>query len=166
MSMNELVALYARADCCLVTPLVDGMNLVAKEFVVAKDKSNPSVVPGTVVLSEFAGAAHELFDALVVNPYDEEAVARTIADGLEMTAEDRWQVTTSMRESIIQNDSVKWAKNMIAEVKKPPPRAEVPRPAASVTPLTDNLAEAFRRKAPGRKALFLDYDGTLQEFTP
>ena len=69
---GELAALYARADLCLVTPLVDGMNLVAKEFVAAKARDVAGVVPGAVVLSERAGAAQEMFDALVVNPHHAE----------------------------------------------------------------------------------------------
>merc|ERR1719162_2028630 len=81
--ISELVALYARADCCMVTPLIDGMNLVAKEFVAAKDKTVLNVVPGSIVLSELAGAAQELFDAIIVNPYDAEAVAEAIHISLE-----------------------------------------------------------------------------------
>ena len=93
----ELVALYARADLCLVTPLMDGMNLVAKEFVVAKDKSIHGVMPGPVVLSERAGAAQEMFDAIVVNPYDVDATARAIVLGLEIREKEKWTIVEPMR---------------------------------------------------------------------
>jgi len=113
----ELVALYARADCCLVTPLIDGMNLVAKEFVAAKDQKIPGVVPGLVVLSELAGAAQEMFDALVVNPHDIEKVARSIIMALEMPRDERWQFTTDMRKAVIKNDARAWAHNVLKELK-------------------------------------------------
>ncbi len=66
----DLCALYALADIALVTPLIDGMNLVAKEFIACQREN-----PGLLILSEFAGAAEELFNALLVNPYDSAAVA-------------------------------------------------------------------------------------------
>eukprot|EP00927_Polykrikos_kofoidii_P030499 TRINITY_DN2620_c1_g1_i2.p1 TRINITY_DN2620_c1_g1~~TRINITY_DN2620_c1_g1_i2.p1 ORF type:complete len:984 (+),score=156.13 TRINITY_DN2620_c1_g1_i2:112-3063(+) len=170
VSVEELAALYARADCCLVTPLIDGMNLVAKEFVVAKNRSVPNVVPGTVVLSELAGAAQELFDSIVVNPYDEDAVANAIAVSLELTKggnldEDlRWEVTGRMRESVMLNDSVSWARMLLDQLKAIQPML-LPSPQAGVVqPLQDSAAESFYSCVPGTKALFLDYDGTLREF--
>ena len=69
----DLCALYALADVALVTPLIDGMNLVAKEFIACQREN-----AGLLILSEFAGAAEELFNALFVNPYDSDAVARTL----------------------------------------------------------------------------------------
>src|SRR3984885_11408192 len=71
---NVLMPLYAAAQACLVTPLRDGMNLVAKEFVAAQDPDDP----GMLILSEFAGAARELDAALLVNPYDEAGMARAM----------------------------------------------------------------------------------------
>ncbi|CAE7430371.1 tpsp [Symbiodinium sp. CCMP2592] len=169
--MPELAALYARADCCLVTPLIDGMNLVAKEFIAAKDRSIDKVVPGTVVLSELAGAAQELFDAIVVNPYDDDAVADAIAIGLELTrgnrlSEDqRWEVTERMRQSIIENDSAAWGRSMLAELENPLQGSRIARPERlAMQYLQDHCAQKFFATRPGLKALFLDYDGTLREF--
>lgn len=169
--MPELAALYARADCCLVTPLIDGMNLVAKEFIAAKDRSIDKVVPGTVVLSELAGAAQELFDAIVVNPYDDDAVADAIAIGLELTrgnrlSEDqRWEVTERMRQSIIENDSAAWGRSMLAELENPLQGSRIARPERlAMQYLQDHCAQKFFASRPGLKALFLDYDGTLREF--
>ena len=72
VSFTELCALYAAADVAIVTPLIDGMNLVAKEYVACQPVDNP----GVLVLSEFAGAAHELFGAIMVNPYDAQQCRR------------------------------------------------------------------------------------------
>ena len=65
------------------------------------------------MLSEFAGAAQEMFDAFVVNPYDESAVASCIAECLEMNYEDRWIVTNNMRSFIMENDSTRWAAEVV-----------------------------------------------------
>ena len=75
---NVLMPLYAEAQACLVTPLRDGMNLVAKEYVAAQDPEEP----GVLILSEFAGAARELDAALLVNPYDEAGMARAMDQAL------------------------------------------------------------------------------------
>eukprot|EP00811_Abedinium_folium_P008850 NODE_1817_length_2367_cov_12.483929.p1 GENE.NODE_1817_length_2367_cov_12.483929~~NODE_1817_length_2367_cov_12.483929.p1 ORF type:complete len:652 (-),score=175.53 NODE_1817_length_2367_cov_12.483929:352-2307(-) len=164
VSPPELIAPYARADMCLVTPLVDGMNLVAKEFVASKNKQIPNMVPGTVVLSEFAGAAQELFDAFVVNPYDEEAVAKTIATGLRMGEQERWELVEAMREAVIDNDSFRWGQDILGALQAPPMPETIRRSASRCLPrLTSNLANPFRPSAPGQKVLFLDYDGTLME---
>ena len=79
---SALMPLYAEAQVGLVTPLRDGMNLVAKEYVAAQDPENP----GVLVLSQFAGAARELDAALIVNPYDEAGVAAALDRGLAMAA--------------------------------------------------------------------------------
>jgi len=169
--LPELAALYARADCCLVTPLIDGMNLVAKEFIATKDRSIENVVPGAVVLSELAGAAQELFDAIVVNPYDEDAVADAIAIGLELTrgnrlSEDqRWEVTERMRQAVLQNDAVAWGVNMLQELERPNTGKRIARPErVAMQLLEDRHASRFFESREGVKALFLDYDGTLREF--
>ena len=91
ISRSALAGLYRIARIALVTPLRDGMNLVAKEYVAAQAPDNP----GVLVLSQFAGAAHELKSALIVNPYDIEATAAAIARALTMPLEerkDRWNV--------------------------------------------------------------------------
>eukprot|EP00811_Abedinium_folium_P034087 NODE_699_length_2823_cov_8.501113.p1 GENE.NODE_699_length_2823_cov_8.501113~~NODE_699_length_2823_cov_8.501113.p1 ORF type:complete len:891 (+),score=227.65 NODE_699_length_2823_cov_8.501113:88-2760(+) len=164
VSPPELIALYARADMCLVTPLVDGMNLVAKEFVASKNKQIPNMVPGTVVLSEFAGAAQELFDAFVVNPYDEVAVAKTIATGLGMGDQERWELVEAMRDAVIENDSHRWGQDILRALQAPTMPGTIRRSASRCLPeLTADIAHPFRPSAPGRKVLFLDYDGTLKE---
>src|SRR5512140_2941079 len=82
-SHGEILPYYRTADFCLVTSLHDGMNLVAKEFVAARDDEQ-----GSLILSRFTGASHELTDALIVNPYDADEVATAIRDALEMPPEE------------------------------------------------------------------------------
>src|SRR3954454_15451515 len=82
---SALMPLYAEAALGLVTPLRDGMNLVAKEYVAAQDPENP----GVLVLSQFAGAARELDAALLVNPYDPSGVAATLDRALAMSLDER-----------------------------------------------------------------------------
>ncbi|OYV41375.1 MAG: trehalose-6-phosphate synthase, partial [Rhodospirillales bacterium 20-64-7] len=82
---NAIAGFYRRANIGLVTPLRDGMNLVAKEYIAAQDPENP----GMLVLSRFAGAADELTEALIVNPFDADAVAGAIHEGLVMSLEER-----------------------------------------------------------------------------
>jgi len=166
--IDELAALYARADCALVTPLIDGMNLVAKEFIAAKDRGLPNVLPGALVLSELAGAAQELFDANVVNPYDEEAVANAITDSLELMKGEhldeagRWHLTQSMREAILRDDAVAWAKKLLESLQAPAD-TKIMRPEAAALPLHDSAAKWFFEVTPGTKALFLDYDTIFLE---
>jgi trehalose 6-phosphate synthase len=85
MSRRRLPGLYAASRVALVTPLRDGMNLVAKEFVAVQDPADP----GVLVLSRFAGAAEQMKDALLVNPYDTEATAEAIQRALHMPLEER-----------------------------------------------------------------------------
>ena len=89
--------MYALADIALVTPLIDGMNLVAKEFVACQREN-----AGLLILSEFAGAAEELFNALLVNPYDSAAVAGTLTDALALPTEERRNRILPMRERVMR----------------------------------------------------------------
>ncbi len=104
MPFPELCALYATADVAIVTPLIDGMNLVAKEFVACQREN-----VGVLILSEFAGAAEELFNALIVNPYDSTAVARSLIEALAMSPEEKTARIHPMRERVMQHDASEWA---------------------------------------------------------
>jgi trehalose 6-phosphate synthase/phosphatase len=100
----DLCALYALADIGLVTPLIDGMNLVAKEFIACQREN-----AGVLILSEFAGAAEELFNALLVNPYDSAAVAGILTDALALPPEERRNLILPMRERVMRYDARHWA---------------------------------------------------------
>lgn len=105
---EEMAALYRAADVCLVTSLRDGMNLVAKEYVAAR-----SDLDGTLVLSEFTGAADELTSALLVNPHDIEGLKATILEALQMPPELRRGRMRSMRRRVLTNHVQHWASSFL-----------------------------------------------------
>jgi trehalose 6-phosphate synthase/phosphatase len=107
----DLCALYALADIALVTPLIDGMNLVAKEFIACQREN-----AGLLILSEFAGAAEELFNVLLVNPYDSPAVAGTLTDALAMSTEEKRNRILPMRERVMRYDARHWACSFIDDL--------------------------------------------------
>src|SRR3989449_2285900 len=109
----EIQRYYRTADLCLVTSLHDGMNLVAKEFVAARHDEQ-----GVLILSRFTGAARELRDALIVNPYDTEQMAEAIRFALEMDPEERRLRMQRMRRLLKEHNVFRWAGNLIAELSE------------------------------------------------
>jgi trehalose 6-phosphate synthase len=107
-----LAGLYRMAKVALVTPLRDGMNLVAKEFVAAQDGEDP----GVLILSRFAGAARELSEALLVNPYDVEGTANAIARGLSMPLNERRDRWSSAMATLQANDVFHWCDSFLADL--------------------------------------------------
>jgi trehalose 6-phosphate synthase len=108
-SRSALAGLYRSSRAALVTPLRDGMNLVAKEYIAAQDAEDP----GVLILSRFAGAAGECATALLVNPYDAEAVANTIDQALSMPLEERQGRHTEMIKVLTENDIKFWGERFI-----------------------------------------------------
>lgn len=158
----ELAAIYALADVCVVTPLIDGMNLVAKEFIACKEVA-PEARPGVLVLSEFAGAAQEMSEALLVNPYDIDAVAATIAQALELSERERRRRTAAMGPRLVRRDAKAWAQKFLSELAVLDTTPPSERRGEDLSALADDLVRAV---LDGRRlALFLDYDGTLRSFT-
>jgi len=100
---EQLAAYYRAADVALVTPLRDGMNLVAKEYVAAQNGGD-----GVLVLSEFAGAAHELIEAVQVNPWEPDAVAHGIATALTMPVDERRRRMSALLERVRVHDVHWW----------------------------------------------------------
>jgi trehalose 6-phosphate synthase len=129
-SREEILPYYRTADVCMVTSLHDGMNLVAKEYVAARTDGH-----GVLILSRFAGASHELVDALIVNPYDTEEVASAIHRALEMPPEECLLRMGRMRTVIKEHNIYRWAGNLIAELCEirtpaPPVRQDAAHAAA------------------------------------
>ncbi|MEG0800674.1 MAG: alpha,alpha-trehalose-phosphate synthase [Citrobacter sp.] len=123
-----LMKIFRYSDVGLVTPLRDGMNLVAKEFVAAQDPANP----GVLVLSQFAGAAHELTSALIVNPYDRDDVAGALNRALTMPLAERISRHAEMLEIIVKNDINNWQARFIRDLKKVTPRQAESQPHDTV----------------------------------
>ncbi|MBI2965717.1 MAG: bifunctional alpha,alpha-trehalose-phosphate synthase (UDP-forming)/trehalose-phosphatase [Chloroflexi bacterium] len=157
ISPTELGALYRAADVAFVAPVRDGMNLVAKEYVACQPED-----AGVLVLSEFAGAAPELREAIRVNPYDIEGTAEALEKALEMPVAERQRRMTAMLRRIELSDVHAWERRALRSL-------EAPRPAVLGAPamyepeaLADKLRPALRNS---RAPLFMfDYDGTLREF--
>lgn len=110
---KEILPYYRVANVCLVTSLHDGMNLVAKEFVTARDDEG-----GALILSPFAGAARELRDALIVNPYDTERLADAVRFAIEMKPEERTDRMRRMREMVREHNIYRWAGELIEELTR------------------------------------------------
>jgi trehalose 6-phosphate synthase/phosphatase len=153
LSEQELTSLYRAATAMLVTPLRDGMNLVAKEFVASRVDED-----GVLILSEFAGAADELGDAMIVNPYDIDGVAVAIETALSMTADERRLRMRSLRQRVRACTVHDWVSRFTGELELRS-RATIDGPTI-LTP--DRMVElvAELKRAP-RLAILVDYDGTL-----
>ncbi|GAB2833338.1 trehalose-6-phosphate synthase [Actinocorallia aurea] len=115
-SRDELAALYLAADVMVVTPLRDGMNLVAKEYVACHED-----LRGALVLSEFAGAAAELRRAYLVNPYDVDGLKRALLDAVRADARDVQRRMRAMRRRVVDNDVSRWASEFLARLRSSTP---------------------------------------------
>ncbi|MBY0567988.1 MAG: trehalose-6-phosphate synthase [Hyphomonadaceae bacterium] len=122
-SREELAGIYRAADVALVTPLRDGMNLVAKEFVAAQDEADP----GVLVLSRFAGAAWQMRDALIVNPFSQEDVADAVKRALKMPLDERRRRWRALMDGVERDDVNAWRDSFVAALheardqgRKPP----------------------------------------------
>ena len=132
-SRGVLAGIYRMARIGLVTPLRDGMNLVAKEYVAAQDEADP----GVLVLSQFAGAAERLDGALLVNPHEPDAVAAALATGLDMTLAERRARWARMAREVMDNDIDRWAEDFLSAL-------------AAMRPAGGWLGEGFWRLLPAR----------------
>jgi trehalose 6-phosphate synthase len=110
-SHEEITPFYEAADVCLVTSLHDGMNLVAKEYVSAREDEQ-----GVLILSRFTGASRELRDALIVNPYNIEQMAEAIRSAVEMDVREQKERMQRMRDVLKDHNIYRWAANLIAEL--------------------------------------------------
>lgn len=157
VSPELLAAMYKHADVALVTPLRDGMNLVSKEFVACNIDRN-----GVLILSEMAGAARELHDALVVNPNDTAAFAATICDALEMPVAEKARRMERMQDTVRKADIFKWADSFMEALEELMSRTKAP--AARYLDLLQKERVEIKYCYASRRLLLLDYDGTLVPF--
>jgi trehalose 6-phosphate synthase/phosphatase len=157
LPFEPLASLYASSDVALVTPLRDGMNLVAKEYLASRTDRT-----GVLILSEMAGAAQELAEAVVINPNNVGEIAAALQTALEMPEAEQVRRNEIMQDRLQRYDVVRWADDFLSQL--PAIRKEQQRLRAKVLGpgarqwLLDKLQQAPRR------TLFLDYDGTLVAF--
>ena len=157
LSRDEKIEIYSFSDIALVTPLRDGMNLIAKEYIAAKTDQK-----GVLILSEMAGAAKEMSEALLVNPYNIPEMVEAIQQALELTEEEQILRNKIMQKRLSLYDENKWATDIILSINQVKKLQE--------TNLTRKVSSAIieRIKAHYKKAenriILLDYDGTLTGF--
>lgn len=158
LPFEQLMALYKLCDIALVTPLRDGMNLVAKEYVAAKSADDP----GVLILSEMAGAAVELKDAVIVNPNDLNQIVNGLVKALKMPEDERRHRLLAMQHIVSTYDIRQWAADFMKEW------SEVIERNRQLSAKVITLGRAERFHALCDKALhrlfILDYDGTLVGF--
>jgi trehalose 6-phosphate synthase/phosphatase len=158
LDFGDLTTLYQVADIALITALRDGMNLIAKEFIASKEKSKK----GVLILSEMAGAANELTDAIIVNPQDRQDITDALVQALQMDEEEQARRINIMQEKLKKYDVRHWAATFIDEQNKLR-QSQKDKIAKRLTPkLRRKLVEKYQ--AAKHRLIVLDYDGTLMPF--
>jgi trehalose 6-phosphate synthase/phosphatase len=158
LSLHPLSALYSLSDVALVTPLRDGMNLIAKEYVASRTDRT-----GVLILSEMAGAAKELGEALIVNPNDREAIAEALRDALEMPRNEQERRNAIMQERLRRYDVIRWATDFVNQLMEMKGTQEQYNANQLSPSERKQMHEEYSRA--GRRILFLDFDGTLVPFS-
>lgn len=157
LSFDEMLALYSACHLALITPLRDGMNLVAKEFVASRQDKK-----GVLIISEMAGAARELTDAICINPNDIRELAGAIKTALEMPEDEQRKRMDAMQRRVAHYNVQTWAEDFVCELKNIKQKQESFQIFFLDNHSRLNLLDTYRR---AKKRLFLlDYDGTLVPF--
>lgn len=157
LPFEQVAALYAQADIALVTPLRDGMNLVAKEYVAAKQNN-----PGVLILSEMTGAVGELPEALTINPYNTEAIVSAIKQALVMPQREQKRRLRLMQRRLAHYTAQRWADDFIEQLKYAGQPADEEMGKLLSVADQQELRAAFAGAK--RRTILLDYDGTLRHF--
>ncbi len=161
VNFAALTTLYKEADIALITPLRDGMNLVAKEYVAAKEETKR----GVLILSEMAGAVYELNDgAITVNPQSSRDIQQALVEALEMPLEEQEHRLLQMQEKLRQYDVKHWAATFIKEQQKLQQKNKMHHTTHLSGEALDAVAESYEQAE--KRLLFVDYDGTLMDFDP
>jgi trehalose 6-phosphate synthase/phosphatase len=157
LPFEQVVALYAKADVALITPLRDGMNLVAKEYVATKQR-----ISGVLILSEMAGVVDELPEAIRINPNDIDALTEAIKTALRMPKKERVTRMRSMQNRLSRYTVQRWAADFMEQLRS----TKLEQAENNSKMLTAEIEAKIVRmfKAAKRRLLLLDYDGTLRGF--
>jgi trehalose 6-phosphate synthase/phosphatase len=150
----SLVALYTASDICLVTPLRDGMNLIAKEYVATRTDGS-----GVLVLSEMAGSVKELPEAIIINPNNREEIAQALKDALETSLDEQMRRNRIMQNRLKRYNVRRWAEDFLDALAGA--REMQDRIGAKLLGAAERSDILRQFKTARRRALFLDYDGTL-----
>ncbi|MBZ9777559.1 bifunctional alpha,alpha-trehalose-phosphate synthase (UDP-forming)/trehalose-phosphatase [Psychroflexus sp. CAK8W] len=158
LPFQNLIDLYTSSDVALITPVRDGMNLVAKEYIATRTRED-----GVLILSEMTGASKELNEALLINPFNNEEIADSIKQALEMPKPEQQQRMQALQKRVSRYSVKKWANefmNSLNQVHKVYQIIEAKK-------VENSDIDTFKAKIKSKekKLLFLDYDGTLVNFT-
>ncbi|WP_347840437.1 bifunctional alpha,alpha-trehalose-phosphate synthase (UDP-forming)/trehalose-phosphatase [uncultured Draconibacterium sp.] len=154
---ENLIELYSSADVALLTPLRDGMNLVAKEYLASKVNHK-----GVLILSEMAGASKELGEAIAVNPNNIHDTGDAIYKALTISETEREKAITTMQKRIKRYDIHKWASEFMTALHNTIEKQSEHHARKITTSIKSKIVNEFAKAE--SKVLFLDYDGTLQRF--
>lgn len=157
LSFHELVAMYYAADIGLITPLRDGMNLVAKEYVASR------IDRGVLILSELAGAANELSEAMQVNPMDREEVSEAILQALNMDEETQLRKIHLLQQRLKEYTVTHWLEDFLRQLAETKTAQDAQQTRHISPNMRRLIVNEFSRAA--RRLLLLDYDGTLVPFS-
>jgi trehalose 6-phosphate synthase/phosphatase len=157
LNFEELVTHYLAVDVILVTPLKDGMNLIAKEFIASRKDQR-----GVLILSEFAGSAKELGEAFIVNPNSISELSYAIENALEISEKEQRERIRIMQERLKRYDIVKWGKDFFYTLTDVEERKIALKTKLLTTEVIKQIKKSFEKAS--SRILFLDYDGTLVSF--
>src|SRR5688500_18999750 len=157
LSFDDLCALYQSADVGLITPIRDGMNLVAKEYVASQHDK------GVLILSELAGAANEMGEAILVNPMDEEEVAQSIYMALTMPEAEQQQKIETLQKRLRDYSVAHWVNDFLKQLDEIKEHQYSQRTKHVSPSLLENIRNQYKKAT--KRHLFLDYDGTLVPFS-
>ena len=155
--MPLLSAFYTTSDVMLVTPLRDGMNLVCKEYVASRTDGT-----GVLVLSERAGAAYELHEAIIVNPFDQDEMVEAMRQALEMPEDEQRRRMSALRERVSRYTSDKWAAEFLQALDGVVERQDQLNSHLMGFDACGRIVESYRSAR--RRLVILDYDGTVKPF--
>jgi len=158
LTFPALVATYLAAHIALITPLRDGMNLIAKEYVASRSNKT-----GVLILSEMTGASKELLEAIIVNPNNRNEIAEALCEALGMPEEEQIKRNSAMQERLLRYNVIRWATDFMEDLKN----VENIRQKNSAKVLSPGVRSALidRCRRSSRRLLLLDYDGTLVPFS-
>jgi trehalose 6-phosphate synthase/phosphatase len=159
LTFDEIVPLYRLCDVALISPLRDGMNLVAKEFMASRPDQT-----GVLILSEMAGAAKEMGEAIIINPFHREDFSKAIEQALTMPVEEQIRRNKLMQERLRRYNVIRWADDFVQTLISTQ-KTEAARRARLLTGKAySSMTQQYRVAA--NRVLLLDYDGTLVPFAP
>jgi len=155
---ENLIDLYTTCKIALLTPIRDGMNLVAKEYIATRTDHT-----GVLILSEMAGAAHEMNEALIINPNNFEQVSNALKNAFEMPREEQIERNKMLQKRLRRYSVEKWAGDFMKSLKAAQDTSQPFQSKKINNKISKEIAAQF--KSASRRILFIDYDGTLVNFT-